>query len=95
MSEVTLAAKSGTYARPSCLREVRAVPRLCVLYPGIRLTTEEKITGKKAAVSAADRCLLVTIRYVNLTTLRVALTSLSVPVSVGSLRETWVNPRSA
>jgi hypothetical protein len=28
--------------KPPCLERVRAVSRLCVLYPGVRLTTEEK-----------------------------------------------------
>jgi len=28
--------------KPPCLERVRAVSRLCVLYPGVRLTTDEK-----------------------------------------------------
>jgi hypothetical protein len=33
--------------------EVRAVPRLCELYPGICLTTEEKVHGKTSVRVAA------------------------------------------
>ena len=39
--------RSGTPVKPSCLGKLRAVPRLCVLRPGISFATEEKITGKK------------------------------------------------
>jgi hypothetical protein len=34
--------KNGTYTYINKIREVRAVSRLCELYPGICLTTEEK-----------------------------------------------------
>ena len=37
-------------------RRVRAVPRLCGLYPGICLTTEEK--HGKTSVSVAEECQL-------------------------------------
>jgi hypothetical protein len=46
------------------LSGVRTVPRLWMLYPGIRLKTEKK-QGKKVSLDV-EKCLLDTINYVNL-----------------------------
>ena len=59
--------KSGTQVKLQCLRTVQTVPRLCVLYPGIRLTTEEKKHGK-TVVRVFEKCQLGTIQYINMAT---------------------------
>jgi hypothetical protein len=44
---------------------VRAVPRLCELYPGICLTTEEK--ARKTSVSVVEKCPDITVAVVQYT----------------------------
>jgi len=41
MSKVTLTTKIKNFSESAMLRGVRTVPRLCILYPGFRFTTEE------------------------------------------------------
>jgi hypothetical protein len=43
------------------LGKVRAVPHLCVFYPGICLTTEEK--ARKTSVTVAEKCQLARRHY--------------------------------
>ena len=44
------------------MRKVRAVPRLCKLYPGVCLTTEEK-SRKKTSVMVAEECQLARLKH--------------------------------
>jgi hypothetical protein len=63
---------------------MRAVPRLCVLYSGIRLATEEKKTRKKP-VRVVEKNQLGTIQYVDMANFwQVATTSLSIPIFLGT-----------
>jgi hypothetical protein len=71
--------------KPPRLRGVRSVPQLCVLYPGIWLTSEDKSTGK-TPVRLVEMRLLGTVHYVDMAIFRqVVPTSLSIPVSLGML----------
>ena len=58
-----------------------------VLYSGIHLTTEVKSTKKKRnPVMVFEKCQLGRIHYVNMATFsQIILTSLSIPVSLGTL----------
>jgi len=68
---------------------VRAVPRLCLLCPGIRLTTKEKARNKS---QYSRKFQLGTIHCVDMATFwQVATTRLSIPVPHGTLYKTRVN----
>jgi len=69
---------------------IRAVPRLCVLQPGIRLTNDEKITHKYS-VTVAEKCQLAPLVMSTWRLLKVASTSLSLPVPLEALCEIWVS----
>jgi len=78
--------------KPPCLGRLRAVPRHCVSYPGIHLTTEKKKHGKPSV--RVVQIQLDKIQYVDMATM-VNMTSLLISVSLGTLKENWVRTRLA
>ena len=77
--------KLGSWLKLPCLTELQALHFLCVINPGIRLTTEERVTDKPF-VRAVRKCPLVTIHCGYMATLSgVGSTSLSIPVSLRTL----------
>ena len=54
---------NNTQNNTKCFGRVRAVPRLCELYPGICLTTEEK--AGTTPVRVTEECQLARWRYIN------------------------------
>jgi len=65
MFQVRLMAKIKQVGATAMPEGVQAVLHLCVLYPGIHFTTEEKIM-EKTSVRAVEKCQLSTIQYVHM-----------------------------
>jgi hypothetical protein len=86
MSKLSLAEKIRNLAEAPLPWGVRAVPLLCVLYPVLSLTTEEKRRGK-ISVSVVETSQLNTIHCVDMAAFcQVARTCLSIPFLRGAFK---------